>query len=211
MDTNMLTIYRIFAVLGAVLLIKQIIFLVNKPKNSTYAGLLFWLSAFLWIMTTIPFVLVDVFGKPDGLNTIESNGVLAVFYVLLSMQISFTILLYLFSGKYAEYHIVYNPKKRKEKATINYEESYLVLYGMLKLKKKKIFIRDIVVEESYYVHQFLQSNLFPYAAMIGAKEYLSAKLVDGKTVKISNQSIFLSGDCMALIKLIKTIGIKYVS
>jgi hypothetical protein len=211
MDTNMLTIYRIFAVLGAVLLIKQIIFLVNKPKNSTYAGLLFWLSAFLWIMTTIPFVLVDVFGKPDGLNTIESNGVLAVLYVLLSMQISFTILLYLFSGKYAEYHIVYNPKKRKEKATINYEESYLVLYGMLKLKKKKIFIRDIVVEESYYVHQFLQSNLFPYAAMIGAKEYLSAKLVDGKTVKISNQSIFLSGDCMALIKLIKTIGIKYVS
>ena len=211
MDTNMLTIYRIFAVLGAVLLIKQIIFLVNKPKNSTYAGLLFWLSAFLWIMTTIPFVLVDVFGKPDGLNTIESNGVLAVLYVLLSMQISFTILLYLFSGKYAEYHIVYNPKKRKEKVTINYEESYLVLYGMLKLKKKKIFIRDIVVEESYYVHQFLQSNLFPYAAMIGAKEYLSAKLVDGKTVKISNQSIFLSGDCMALIKLIKTIGIKYVS
>ena len=211
MDTNMLTIYRIFAVLGAVLLIKQIIFLVNKPKNSTYAGLLFWLSVFLWIMTTIPFVLVDVFGKPDGLNTIESNGVLVVFYVLLSLQISFTILLYLFSGKYAEYHIVYNPKKRKEKVTINYEESYLVLYGMLKLKKKKIFIRDIVVEESYYVHQFLQSNLFPYAAMIGAKEYLSAKLVDGKTVKISNQSIFLSGDCMALIKLIKTIGIKYVS
>lgn len=211
MDTNMLTIYRIFAVLGAVLLIKQIFFLVNKPKNSTYAVLLFWLSAFLWIMTTIPFVLVDVFGKPDGLNTIESNGVLAVLYVLLSMQISFTILLYLFSGKYAEYHIVYNPKKRKEKATINKEESYLVLYGMLKLKKKKIFIRDIVVEESYYVHQFLQSNLFPYAAMIGAKEYLSAKLVDGKTVKISNQSIFLSGDCMALIKLIKTIGIKYVS
>ena len=140
MDTNMLTIYRIFAVLGAVLLIKQIIFLVNKPKNSTYAGLLFWLSAFLWIMTTIPLVLVDVFGKPNGLNTIESNGVLAVFYVLLFIQISFTILLYLFSGKYAEYHIIYNPKKRREKATINYEESYIVLYGMLKFKKKKIFI-----------------------------------------------------------------------
>lgn len=211
MDINMLTIYRVFAVLGTVLLIKQIIFFINKPKKSTYALLPFLLSAFLWGIATITFVLTDVFGKPDGLKIIESNGVLVVLYVLLFIQISFTILLYLFSGKYAEYHIIYNPKKRREKATINYEESYIVLYGMLKFKKKKIFIRDIVVDESYYVQQFLQSKLFPYAAIMGSKEYLSAKLVDGKTVKISNQSIFLSGDNTALIKLTKTLGIKYTS
>ena len=207
----MLTTYRIFAILGIVLLIKQIIFLINRPKNATYAVLLFWLSAFLWVMATIPFVLVDAFGKPDGLNIIEPKGILVVFYALLFIQISFTILLYLFSGKYAEYHIIYNPKKRKEKATINYEKSYIVLYGMLKLKKKKIFIRDIVVDESYYVHQFLQSKCFPYAAVIGSKEYLSAILVDGKTVKISNQAIFLFGDHTALIKLTKILGIKYIS
>lgn len=211
MDINILECYRIFAVIGFILIVKQIVFLCNKPQNSTYFIFPFWISASLWALETALFVLVDVFGKPDGLNTIESQSIVFILYVFLFVQAGLTVLLYIFSGKYAEYHITYNAKKKGKNLTINLEESYIVLYGLLKFNRKKIFIRDINVTDSSYVMENLKSKLFPYAAILGSKEYLSAKLTNGKTVNICNKSVLLSGEIYAMIGLTKVLGIKYVS
>ena len=209
MDINILEFYRVFAVIGFILIVKQIVFLCNKPKNSTYFVFPFWICASLWLIETALFVLVDIFGKPDGLNIIESKSIVFILYVFLFVQVGLTVLLYIFSGKYAEYHIIYNAKKRKQ--NIDLEKSYIVLYGLLKFKRKKIFIRDINVEDSSYVMEHLKSKLFPYAAILGSKEYLSAKLTNGTTVNIGNKPIFLSGETYAMIKLTKVMGIKYIS
>ena len=118
----------------------------------------------------------------------------------------------MFSDKYLEYHIVYNNLKRKKPQAINLEESYIILYGLslFKINKKKIYIRDIVVEQSYFVFEYKPSKLFPYAAMMGTKNYMIAKLISGKKVKISSNPLLLSGDIFTLSRLAKKMKIKFI-
>ena len=127
------------------------------------------------------------------------------------LQAALTVLLYLLSGKYSEYHIIYNPKKTRNPLTINFEESYIILYGFFKFKKKKIYIKDISVENSTYVMQSLKSKYFPLAALLGSKEFFSVKLKNGKLVNIINKQGVLSGATYELIKLTKVLKIKYTS
>ena len=210
MDINVLEFYRIFAGIGFILVVKQILFLCNKHQNATYFKLPFWISAFLWAMETVLFALVDVFGKPDGLNIIESQSTAFMFYFFFLVQVGLTVLLYVFSGKYAEYHIVYNAKKSKHRPSVNLEESYIILYGLLKFNKKKIFMCDIIAEDSFYAMESLRSKMFPYAAVLGSREYFSAKLKNGAIVNIFNMHGILSGATCELIKLTKVLGVKYV-
>ena len=212
MDINILKFYRIFAVIGLVLIIRQIVFLCNKPQNATYFVFPFCASAFLWGLETAVFILVDVFGKPNGLNIITSSSIAFILYLFLSFQTCSTILLYMFSGKYVEYHIVYNNFKKKKLQVIDPEESYIILYGLglFEINKKKIYIRDIVVEQSYFVFECKSSKIFPYAAIMGTKNYMIANLISGKKVKISSNPLLLSGDIFTLSRLAKKMKIKFI-
>ncbi len=211
MNFNIFELYRVFAIIGLIFLIKQIVFLCNKHKNSTYFALPFWLCFGVWTMETLLFLLADAFGKPNGLNNIEPQGVRVTLFVFLLIQVVMTVLMYLFCGRYAVFNIVYMPKKRRKPLMVNFDESYIVFYGLFKLNKKKIYIRDISIEDSAYIMQFAESKLFPYAAIIGAEEYFFVQLKNGKSIKICNKCGILSGSTVELIKLAKTLGIKFES
>ena len=211
MDINVLEFYRIFAFIGLIIIIYQVVFLCNKQHSVTYFSLPFWLCFFVWVIETTPLFLSDMFGKPDGLDDINSQSIIFILYILLLTQVTLTVLLYLFSGQYAEFHIIYTSKKRNKAATINLEESYIVLYGFSKLNKKKIYLQDISIENSVYVIQSLKSKFFPHAAVIGSKEYFSVKLKNGEVINIINKHGILSGAIRELITLTKVLGIKYVS
>lgn len=58
--------------------------------------------------------------------------------------------------------------------------------------------------------QSVKSKIFPYAAIIGSKEYFSVKLKTGEVIKIINKDGVLSGEILELITLTKVLGIKYV-
>lgn len=211
MDFNVLKLYRVFALIGLILVIKQIIFLCKKPKNSTHFSLLFWVCFYPWAIETAVFLLGDMFGKPDRLNVIESQGVKIVLLLILFVQIVLTVLLYLFSGRYAEFHIVYKPKKKRKPLMVDLDESYIVLYGFLKFNKKKIYIRDISIEDSVYILQLAESKLFPYAAIFAAKDRFLIKLKNGKAFKIRNKCGVVFGPTAELIILAKTLGVRFES
>ncbi len=212
MDINILKIYRIFAIIGLILIVKQIVFLCTKTKNVTYYGIPFWLFAFIFTLESFLFILVDLQGKPNGIDSITpQSNVYILLLIFLFIQVCSTLLLYLFSGKYAEHHIVYNEKKGRKKATVNIEESYIILYGLLKFINKKVYVRDISVDESCYITTSLKSKLFPYAAVLGSNNYMLIRLVNGKTIKISDFSVFLLGDTFALLQFTKALGIKISS
>lgn len=211
MDINVLEFYRIFAFIGLIIIIYQVVFLCNKQHSVTYFSLPFGLCFFVWVIETTSLFLADMFGKPDGLDDINSQSIIFILYIFLLTQVSLTVLLYLFSGPYAEFHIIYTSKKRNKAAKINLEESYIVLYGFSKLSKKKIYLQDISIEDSVYVMQFSKSKFFPHAAVIGSKEYFSVKLKNGEVINIINKHGILSGAIHELITLTKVLGIKYVS
>ena len=177
----------------------------------------FWPSV-IWILYTTLFVLVDIWGKPNGLDgpnppiKQEHLDNFIMFSVFLVVQISCTILLYLFCGKYAEFHLVYNPKKRRKPLTFNMEESYFVYYGFLK-RKRVIWLRDIIVEESRYIAEVEYSKAFPIASAMASTDRLILKLTNGKTYKITIREAFVagSGDGFLTIAKVMNIPLLYVT
>ena len=212
---DIIKLYKIFALVGCIFIIYEIIFVKRKKKNTTYAMFPFYLSAIMWVFISGCLIAIDVGDSENQLHDLPfksvftSFGSLALFSILL-LQVCLTLMLYLFLGKYSEYHIIYNPKKKRKPLTINLEESYIVLYGLLKVKKEKIYVRDIVIEDSVYVMEFLKSKFFPILAVIGSQEYMIAKLTNGKTIKINCSPFFIYDESLNLLSLAKTMKIKIV-
>ena len=173
----------------------------------------FYVSSIYWVFITGCLAVIDFTDRDGELNGLTFRYILDTYSFLLFIfliQVCLTLMLYLFLGKYSEYHIVYNPKKKRKPLTINLEESYIVLYGLLKVKKEKIYIRDIVIEDSVYVMEYLKSKFFPILAVIGSKEYMIAKLTNGKTIKINCSPFFIYDESLNLLSLAKTMKIKIV-
>lgn len=197
--------------MGLCFIVYEIIFIKRKQKNTTYAMFPFFLSAILWGFFTGCLIAIDLADSENKLNDIPFESIMNSFgslglFSLLILQICLTITLYLFSGKYAEYHITYYPKKKRRPLALNYEDSYIVLYGLLKVNKQVIYIRDIIVEESYFVYEFTPSKWFPIAGIIGSKDYLVARLVSGKRIIINCSPFFIydaNNDLLALAKFLK--------
>lgn len=71
-------------------------------------------------------------------------------------------------------------------------------------------MRDIIVEESFYVFSVEDTKIFRFAATLGSTEYFLCKLKNGKIVKIKNNPPFVSGDIFALEWLSYALGIPEV-
>lgn len=223
MDINILKLYRIFAVIGLAIIVYEIIlvckiFIRKEIKNVTMCTMAFFWPGVIWILDTSVFMLGDFLGKPDGLDGLnpsiypENMDGYIVFLVCLFLHIGSTVLLYLFCGKYAEFHLVYNPKKRRKPLTFNMEESYFVYYGFLK-RKRVIWLRDIIVEESRYIAEVEYSKAFPIASAMASTDRLILKLTNGKTYKITIREAFVagSGDGFLTIAKVMNIPLLYVT
>ena len=210
---DIIKLYRIFALVGLFLIIYEMIFVKKRQKHTTYAMFPFRISSILWAFFTGCLIFLDYSDKNNVLNGLTLQKLLSSYSFLLFYfipQVCLTFMLFLFSGKYAEYHIVYKPKKKRKPWTVDLEESYIVLYGLLKFKRK-IYIRDIVIEDSYFIDEFKPSKLFPYAAIIATKEYMVAKLTNGKTIKINCSPFFILDETVALLELAKKMRIKIIN
>lgn len=211
MDMDIIKLYKVFALVGLIFIVYEIFFVKQRKKNTTYAMFPFLISAILWVFLTGCLVVIDITDTNGELSGLTLPSLLSshIFLLLLFViQVCLTIMLFLFLGKYSEYHIVYNPKKKRKPLTINLEESYIVLYGLLKIKKEKIYIRDIVIEDSYFVDEVNSSKFFPIASVIGTKEYMVAKLTNGKTIKINCSPFFILDETNTLLFLAKLMKIK---
>ena len=210
---DIIKLYKIIALGGLIFIIYEIIFVKRKKKNTTYAIYPFCFSSIYWVFFTGCLAVIDFSDRDGELYGLTFRYILDTYSFLLFIfliQVCFTVMLFLFLGKYSEYHIVYNPKKKRKPLTINLEESYIVLYGLLKVKKEKIYVRDIVIEDSVYVMEFSESKFFPILAVIGSKEYMVAKLTNGKTIKINCSPFFIHDEGFTLLSLAKTMKIKIV-
>ena len=205
-------LYRIFAILDVVLIIKRILLVRKVSKNTAYyASHLFCLLVFLVIILTFGFIVME-FPTDSGrsfYNTPFSDQILgpAIMLYVFIIYICASLGLFIVSRKYATYNIVYNKKVRRKKQTVNLEESYIILHKMF--GDKKIFVRDIVVEEScYYMIDGPKSKLFPNASIYGIKEYMILKLTNGQRIKIQNNDLILEGEGCALLDLTKALDIE---
>lgn len=137
MNINYLEIYRLFTIVGTFFYIKEIVLVCSKPKNCMYHLLPVILLFAPWFLANYAFILMDI-SPPIGLDEwMHYTENIITLSIALAMQICMVILIYLFHGKYVEFHIVYNPKKRRKKQTVNLDESYIIFYGLTKFKKNK--------------------------------------------------------------------------
>lgn len=209
---DIIKLYRFFALIGFFIIIYEMIFVKKRQKYITYALFPFLVSSMLWAFVTGCLIFLDYSDQNNVLDGVtlqkllSSHSFLLIYFI---PQVCLTFMLFLFSGKYAEYHIAYKPKKKRKPWTVNLEESYIVLYGLLKIKRK-VYIRDIVIEDSYFINEFKQSKLFPYAAIIATKEYMITKLTDGKKVKINCSPFFILDETGALFDLAKKMRIRII-
>lgn len=220
MDINIFKFYRIFAVVGLAIIAYEIfvqckLFLSKDKKNTICFLFPFFISAVIWVLYTTLFVLGDLFGKPDGLDSLnplvypDVKNVFILFLLSLFIQIGSTILLFLFCGKFMKFHLVFNPKKRRKPWTFNLEESYFVYYGFLK-RKRVVWLRDIIVEESCYISKTEYSKAFPIASIMSSEERLLLKLINGKTYKIRVREAFVAGNIDGLLTIVKVMNIPFL-
>lgn len=193
MEFDIIDLYKVFAIIDIFLVIRKIIFIKRKVPNVTYYALYFFVPcAILGFLYTLTLFLVAEFSNPPMPPLMEmeiEHRILWISFLLINFCI--TVMLFVLSRKYATFHIVYYPKKRRKPKVVNVEESYIIRHKLF--GDQTILVRDIIPEESfYYMIDGKESKLFPYAQLLGSEEYMTIKLKNGKKVKIQSYSVFLS-------------------
>ena len=191
---DIIDLYKVFAVIDIFLVIRRIVLIKKSPPGTIYyQTYLFIICAVLAFECTLPFVLVTTFGNPPILPLMDlpvEHRIMWLTFLLIDLCVTFALLI--FSGKYATYHIVYYPKKKRTPKTVNIEESFIIRHKLF--FSQTILVRDIIPEKSYYFKiSGKESKLFPYMSIFGGEEYLVAQLKSAKDVKIQNNMIFLRG------------------
>lgn len=214
MELDIIDLYKVCAIIDIFSVIRKIVFIKRKPPNVIYyATHLFVLCAILGGMYTLVLMMAAEFSSPSMPTLIELTLEHRVMWlILLMIDLCITIALLILSGKYATYHIVYYPKKRKKTKIVNLDESYIIRHRLF--GTQKIWVRDFVVEKSSYcMKSGRTSKIFPNAHILGWEEYLAAQLKNGKKVKIQNNFVFLSGTqsnvLLKLPELANALGIEH--
>ena len=207
MAINYIRFYHLFAVIiGLYFVIKQLILICRKPQNCMYFLLPYIFLIPLWIQANIVLILSEF--PPVSLDvSMGDPGARISLAIGFVMHIILTLFIYILNGKYIEFHITYLPRTRRKHIRVNLDESYIIFYGLNKFKQQKIFVRDIIVEESYYGTFIEDTKIFRFAAALGSEKYFVFKLQNGKIVKIKYCPFFLYGDILELGYLSYALGI----
>ena len=193
-------LYKIFIVITIVLIVKRICLTKNKsPQVTHYSRFVFFIWAAIVIIANFGFMLIsEAHNSPFSMPLSKLSGTeWCIILGTVFLNVIPTMLLYVFTRKYATYHLVYKSKTKNKKIRIMMEESYVILHRML--GDKKIPVKDIVIEESaYYLIDGHKSKITPYAEILGQQSYAIIKLTNGKKIKLQDDWFLLEGGDGAL-------------
>ena len=208
MDTKIFLTYRILIVLSVIAIIKRTMMMRKASEHTKYyANYVFWICTGVAFLNHFCFVLCE-FGDFYGMSFDDlGTGHIVMMCYFFMASACFTIGQFIFSGKYATYHIVYNKKIKRKPQTINCDESFIVLHKLF--KDEKILVKDIVVDKScYYRIDGRKSRLFSNANVLHSEEYAVLILTNNKKIKIQETPLLLQGAMLDLINLTQALNIQ---
>ena len=114
MDTKIFLTYRILIVLSVIAIIKRTMMMRKASEHTKYyANYVFWICTGVAFLNHFCFVLCE-FGDFYGMSFDDlGTGHIVMMCYFFMASACFTIGQFIFSGKYATYHIVYAPTKEE--------------------------------------------------------------------------------------------------